>query len=591
LSLLVAISLLLFLPAAVRLLPRTAAQPSDGPAGASLPQLAQNPRLSDTPAEDPAAGSHKHYLADPSAQGAGPAGQLAPRLQNLGTHTFTVTTQSKRAQLFIDQGLNLAYAFNHAEAGRAFREAARLDPDCAMAYWGQALVLGPNINATMDPRDEPAALELTQKALARKGNASPREQAYIDALGRRYSGRSDDRAARDREYAAAMRQVALRFPDDLDAAALWIESEMNLRPWNYWQRDGRPQDGMADVMAHTERVLERAPNHPGALHLYIHLMEAMHPDKAVPAADRLLPLMPSAGHLVHMPSHIYQRVGRYDLAIHSNRLAIVADEDYITQCRAQGMYPMAYYPHNVHFLWFSSTFDGQSRVAIEAAKKVASGIDDRMLAETPMLAGFRVVPYFALARFAKWDEVLSEPAPPESNAFLTGAWQYVRGLALVAKGRLADADRELQALRQTLSDKGLEAPLFSPNTGGAVLAIAPEVLAGEIAAARGQFDAAVAHLERAVRLEDGLVYTEPSEWHYPPRQALGAVLLKAGRPAEAETVYWEDLRRNRDNGWALYGVWQALAAQGRQDEAAVVERRFRKAWARADVALTASRLM
>jgi tetratricopeptide (TPR) repeat protein len=537
----------------------------------------------------PAVASHKHYEADSRAEQAGPQGQLAPRLQNLGTHVFPVTTTSPRAQLYINQGVRLAWAFNHAEAGRAFREAARLDPKCAMAYWGQALVLGPNINAVMDPKDEPKAYELGQKALAMKSRVPPREQAYIEALAERYSGRPEDRRARDEAYAAAMKRMVQKFPRDLDAASLYIESMMNLRPWDYWRRDGQPQPGYAEVIAFTEQVLAKAPNHPGALHLYIHLMESTRPDKAIQAADRLLPLMPAAGHMVHMPSHIYHRVGMYERSIHSNELAVAADEDYITQCRAQGMYPMAYYPHNVHFLWWSTSFDGQSARAIAAANKVAGGITDAMLAETPLLAGFRVIPYYALARFGHWDEVLALPAPPASSPFLTGAWHYVRGLAFVATGKLEEADKEVEGTRRVLDDKALEAPLFSPNTSRAVLSIAPEVLAGEIAAARRDYDAAVLHLERAVRLEDGLVYTEPSEWHYPPRQALGAVLLAAGRASEAETVYWEDLRRNPENGWSLFGLRQALEAQGKSQQAAQIAARFKDAWSRADVTLQASR--
>jgi tetratricopeptide (TPR) repeat protein len=535
------------------------------------------------------AATHKHYDVDPRAMQPGPDGQLAPRLQNLGTHVFPVTTKSERAQRFVNQGVNLAWAFNHGEAGRAFREAARLDPSCVMAYWGQALVLGPNINAVMDAKDEPKARELAQKALSMKAAATPREQALIEALAVRYTANPDDRRRNDEAYAAAMKQVVERFPDDLDATALYIEAMMNLRPWDYWQRDGQPQQGYAEIMALTERVLEQAPQHPGALHLYIHLMESMAPHKAVTAADRLLPLMPAAGHMVHMPSHIYHRVGRYQDAIRSNELAVAADEDYITQCRAQGMYPMAYYPHNVHFLWWSTTFDGQSARAIEAAKKVAGGITDAMLAEAPLLAGFRVVPYWALARFGRWDEVLALPAPPATSPFLAGARHYVRGLALVAKGSLPEAEAELAALRGLMDDKGLDAPLFSPNLSRTVLAIGPEVLAGEIAAAKRDYATAIAHLERAVRLEDGLVYTEPTEWHFPPRQALGAVLLAAGRAPEAETVYWEDLRRNPANGWSLYGAWQALLAQGKKDQAAVAEARFKQAWSRADVTLTASR--
>jgi tetratricopeptide (TPR) repeat protein len=541
-----------------------------------------------TDASAGAQGSHKHYEHSDEANQVGPGGQIAPRLQNLGPHTFPVSTKNKDAQRFINQGLNLAYAFNHAEARRAFREAARLDPSLAIAYWGQALVLGPNINAMMESSEEPQALELAQKAISLKGKASPREQALIEALSKRYSGDAKERKVNDKEYSEAMREVHRRFPDDLDIAMLYVESVMDLRPWGYWTRDGQPYEGTAEIVALTEEVMRRNPKHPGALHMYIHLMEAHHAAKAEAAADALLTLMPAAGHMVHMPAHIYQRVGRYQDAIRSNELAVRADEDYITQCRAQGLYPMGYYPHNIHFLWFAATADGQSAKAIESARKVATKIDDETLKQMPMLAGFRVVPYLALARFGKWDEMLKQPEPPP-NAYLRGTWRYARGLAFVAKNQLAAAEQELAKVNELLTDKSLDGPLFSPNVSRNILAIGPEVLGGEIAAARGEYEKAIAHLERAVRLEDALVYTEPSEWHYPPRHALGAILLEAGRAAEAETVYWEDLRRNRDNGWALFGLAQALRAQNKTDEAAFVEARFKKAWERADVTLTASR--
>jgi tetratricopeptide (TPR) repeat protein len=538
---------------------------------------------------DKSAPNHVHYKESAEQSQASPTGAVAPRLQKLGNHQFPVTTKNKPAQLFINQGLNLSYAFNHAEAGRAYREAARLDPNLAMAYWGEALALGPNINAPMDPANEPKALEAIKKAQALKAKASPREQALIDALAQRYSGRAEDRRARDRAYADAMRKVHLQFPNDQDIAMLYVESVMDLRPWGYWTRDGVPYERTAEIVALTERVIVRNPQHPGALHLYIHLMEAYEPAKAESAADRLLTLMPAAGHMVHMPAHIYQRVGRYADAARSNELAIAADEDYISQCRAQGLYPMAYYPHNLHFLWFAATADGRSKLAIEAARKTASKVDDETLKAVPLLAGFRVVPYLALTRFGKWDEMLREPEPPATNAYLRGTWHYARGTAFVGKGQTDEAKDELEKLNAIMADKSLDQPLFSPNTGRAILSIAQEVLAGEIAAAKKNYDQAVVHLERAVRLEDALVYTEPSEFHYPPRHALGAVLLEAKRPAEAETVYWEDLKRNRENGWALFGLVQALKAQGKNDDAALVEARLKKAWARADVTLTASR--
>ena len=540
---------------------------------------------------DPAAaGSHQHYTEADQATQAGPGGELAPRLQNLGTHTFRVSTTHAGAQRFMNQGLNLAYAFNHAEARRAFREAARLDPNLAMANWGQALVLGPNINALMEPNDEPHALELVRKAQSQKANATPRERALIDALATRYSGTPEHRTTNDRAYADAMRKVHERFPADPDIAMLYVESMMDLRPWGYWMPDGRPHEGTAEIVALTEQVMRTHPKHPGALHMYIHLIEPTStPERAEKAADTLLTLMPAAGHMVHMPSHIYQRVGRYADAMKSNRLAVEADEDYITQCRAQGLYPMGYYPHNVHFLWFAASADGQSTVALEAARKVASKVPDAQLAELPMLAGFRVVPYWTLVRFGRWQEMLKEPEPAAGSAFLRGAWHYARGQAFVATGDPDAAARELTALEALLPDKSLDQPLFSPNTGRAILSIGPPVLRGEIAAARGDYPTAIARLEEAVRLEDALVYTEPSEWHSPPRLALGAVLLEAGRPAEAETVYWDDLRRNRDNGWALFGLARALRAQGKTPQAEIVETRFTKAWARADVTLPASR--
>ncbi len=540
--------------------------------------------------EPAAAGTHKHYDEPAQADQPGPGGELAPRLQNLGAHTFRVSTTHASAQRFVNQGLNLGYAFNHAEARRAFREAARLSPTLAMAYWGQALVLGPNINALMEPNDEPHALELVRKAQSLKAKASPRERALIDALATRYSGSPEHRVTNDRAYADAMRKVHERFPADPDIAMLYVESMMDLRPWGYWMPDGRPHEGTAEIVALTERVMRAHPKHPGALHMYIHLIEPTStPERAEKAADTLLTLMPAAGHMVHMPSHIYQRVGRYADAMTSNRLAAQADEDYITQCRAQGLYPMAYYPHNVHFLWFAASADGQSGVAIEAARKVAANVPDAQLAELPLLAGFRVVPYWAMLRFGRWQEVLKEPEPPAASAFLRGAWHYARGQAFVATGSHDAAARELAALEALLPDKSLDLPLFSPNTGRAILSIGPAVLRGEIAAARGDFPTAIARLEEAVRLEDALVYTEPAEWQSAPRLALGAILLEAGRPAEAETVYWEDLRRNRDNGWALFGLAQALRAQGKTGQAEIVEARFAKAWARADVTLTASR--
>jgi tetratricopeptide (TPR) repeat protein len=538
---------------------------------------------------------HPHY--GQSQQADSDDHQSAPKLLNLGSHTFPVSTQNKLAQRYVNQGLNLAYAFNHAEAGRAFREAARLDPSLAMAYWGEALALGPNINAAMRPEDELPALKLVAKAASLDARSSPRERVLIAALQKRYSGNAENRKANDKVYASAMRDAHHRFPQDPDIAMLYVESMMNIRPWGYWMNDGYPLEGTVEIVGITEEVMRRNPKHPGAVHFYIHLIEPTNmPERAEKAADTLLTLMPDAGHAVHMPSHIYLRVGRYADAIKSNQLAIEADQRYFAQRPAQSgeskeqeLYPVIYFTHNMHFLWAAATADGQSRTAIESARKVAGVIDDAVLKEVPVTAIFRVVPYWALARFGRWNEMLQEPVPSSDNAFVKGGWHYARGLAFTAMRQLPEAEKELAALREIMNDASLDGPLLSLNTARAILRIGPEVLAGEIAAARGQFDSAIAHLDRAVRLEDALAYTEPPEWQAPSRLALGAILLESGHPAEAETVYWEELRRNRNNGWALFGLLQALRAQNQDGEAALVEARFKKAWERADVQLSASR--
>jgi tetratricopeptide (TPR) repeat protein len=521
-------------------------------------------------------------------------GQIAPRLQNLGDHKFPVTTSSARAQLFINQGMMLTYGFNHVEASRSFREAARLDPECAMAYWGLAYVLGPNINLAMPPEAEPQAYEMIQKAMALKKGASEREQAYIEALATRYSGEAkSNRTSLDRVYAEAMRQLHEHYPDDLDAATLYAEALMDLRPWNYWTRDMQPYPETTVIHRMLESVLARNPNHPGAIHLYIHSVEFARPELAEAGAQRLWKLAPGAGHLVHMPSHIFRRVGRYADASQSNEDAITADEDYIVQCRAQGVYPLAYYPHNIHFLWDSATMEGRSHVAIEAARKSASSIPEGAWREVPLLHQFLVAPLFAYTRFGKWDLILSEPRPPEDSPFWTGTWHFARGLAFTARGKLDQADQELDSLHRIAAQKSLDdvRVTFSRNGAKAILDIATEVLAGELAAKRGDYDNAIARLHRAILLEDNLIYNEPPDWHVPVRQSLGAVLLAAERSAEAESIYWQDLNQNRENGWSLFGLMQSLQAQGKAEQSVVIEARFRKAWDRADVTLTASRFM
>jgi len=519
-------------------------------------------------------------------------GQLAPRLQNLGDHVFPVTTRSERAQLFINQGVNLLFGFNHREADRSFKEAARLDPDCAMAYWGMALALGPNINMPMNPKDEPLARELIEKALALKQNISAKEKGYIEALATRYPDtEASDREQYDIAYAEAMKQLHQQFPDDLDIATFYAEALMDLSPWNYWSRDGKPYPNTVVVMNLLESVIKQQPNHPGAIHLYIHTVEYRRPGLAEAGADRLRSLVPGAGHLVHMPSHIYRRIGRYHDASVSNEAAIAADEDYITQCRAQGVYPLAYYPHNIHFLWDSTTMEGRSKVAIAAAEKASISIPEGIWRDIPLLHQFLVAPLFAYTRFGQWDTILASPQPPEDSLFWTGIWHYARGLAYTAKGDLDGADNERMLLEEIAAKDEMAdyRVTFSRNGAQAILDIAVAVLSGEIDARRGNIDQAVASLHRGALLEDNLIYNEPPDWHVPVRQVLGAVLLDAGRAAEAEAIYWQDLEQNRENGWALFGLMKSLQAQGKSAEAAAVEERFNRAWSEADITLASSR--
>jgi tetratricopeptide (TPR) repeat protein len=535
-----------------------------------------------TPAAAPV---HKHYEAPAVVQVPEPGKPIAPRLQNLGVHTFKVTTKSARAQLFINQGVNLAYGFNHAEAARAFAEAARLDPNCAMAYWGHALVLGPNINASMEPADEPKALELVKQAVALKPRVTARERAYIDALAQRYTGKPEDRATANRAFADAMRKVSKAYPADLDAKTIFAEALMDLRPWNYWTRDGQAYPETPEIQQSLEQVLQKHPKHPGALHYWIHLWEPTDtPERAEAEADRLLPLMPGAGHVVHMPAHIYMRVGRHADVVRSNQMAVKADEDYITQCRAQGIYPLGYYPHNIHFVWMGATASGQRKVALDAARKVAAAIPDEALGTVPILQGFLVVPYWAMVRFSQWQDILNDKGPRHVSPFTRGAWRYARAMAFIGTDRVSEAEQELADLKTVVDDPTLKGQVtFSQNSGYAVLRIATEVVAGEIAAKRKDWDRAVLHLDRAIRFEDSLIYQEPPDWHAPVRQNLGAVLVAAGRADEAEAVYWEDLKKNPENGWSLFGLMQALKAQAKHDEAARVQKRFEKAWKEADV--------
>ncbi len=503
----------------------------------------------------------------------------APLFNDLGDHQHSITTASLDAQRYFNQGLTLAFAFNHAEAERSFRYAAMLDPQCAMCWWGVAFVLGPNLNAPMVPNASAAAWEAVQKAQALATKATPREQAYIAAVAQRYAEEPPaDRASLDRAFANAMRDVARQYPDDPDASALFTEALMDLTPWNYYDKGGkslRPET--IEIVTTLESVLRRDPEHAWAIHLYIHATEASdNPARAESYADTLGSLVPGAGHLVHMPAHTYLRIGRYHDAVLANERATAADNSYISQCHAQGTYAVGYVPHNHHFLYSAASMAGNSAEAMKGAAGAAE-----MAAHDPNSAKddqrFAAQPLFAAVRFGKWQEILDAQPPQEGLDHYTGVWHYARGRAFVGTGALDRAAAELVAL-QKIAGKD------------AVLNIAVEVLAGEVAARRGDATKAVAQLEKGVELEDAMPYREPADWLYPVRHSLGAVLLAGGQATAAEAVYREDLRRNPENGWALYGLMQALDAQAKKAESAEVKERFDQAWAHADITLTASRI-
>ncbi|WP_413934119.1 hypothetical protein [Nitrospira sp. BLG_1] len=507
-----------------------------------------------------------------------------PLYNDLGSHHKRISTKSSAAQQYFDQGLRFAYGFNHTEAIRSFTHAVGLDPSCALCYWGIALAYGPHVNAPMDRASGVAAYEAVQKALSLKSHASAHERAYIDALAQRYEADPPtDRARLDTSYSQAMEKVAKTYPKDLDAATLYAESLMDLRPWNYWKPDGRPYPGTTEIVHQLERVLARNPNHPGACHYYIHAVEAVNPKAAVPCAERLARLMPGEGHMVHMPAHIYIRVGRWNDAIQANQHAIHSDEVFIEGQHPMGVYPLAYYPHNIHFLAFASTMAGRSAQAIEAADTLTSKVNLDAARQVGMLQ--EMLPYhvLTLTTFGKWDEVLAAPLPPEDIRFSYAMAQYARGVAHAAKAEWADARAALDNV--TASD----AATPQGAEGKTALSIAVQALSGEIAVRRGEVDAAITHFQEAVKIEDAGLYFEPPKWYYPVRHSLGAALLKAGRSAEAEMVYREDLRRFPENGWSLFGLAQALRAQGKKDDATATDARFRKAWPDADVTLTASR--
>lgn len=510
-----------------------------------------------------------------------PFAPLAPAFNYNWDHNFPISTQSKEAQKFFNQGLFFTFAFNHAEAERAFREAARLDPNCAMAHWGIALTLGPNINRPMRESVMADAYAAAQEAMRLRGACTPKEKAMIEAIAVRYAENPpQNRQSLDQAYADAMRLVAHRFREDLDILALFAESLMDTTPWDYWHKDGTPKYVTKEIHRTLEYIIDQDPSHPGGNHYYIHSMEEFQPDKAEASADHLKQSKFVSGHLVHMPSHIYVRMGRYEDANSANVEGIALDEDYIEQCQAQGFYPAQYYPHNLHFLWFGASMNGQKTLAMDAARKTANK------GEGPP---FESIPLYAYLRFGEWQQILSEKKPSaDSHLYMKVLWQYAQGMALAKTGQTAAAKSALKKLRKILKSRKMRnlPKGFIPFQGLGQLCSLH--LSAELAGTAGQVEEKVRLLQQSVAVQDDFRYTEPPFFFLEMRQALGAALLEAKRAEEAEQVYRKELARFPNNGWSLYGLMESLKAQGKSEEAEDIHGQFEKAWAKADIEITAS---
>lgn len=517
----------------------------------------------------------------------------APMISGLGDHHFKVTTSVPEAQQYFDQGLRLLYGFNHCEAERSFLEAARLDPSCAMAYWGVAMSLGTNYNVPAAEVRNRSAYKAAQTALSLDGQVTPIERALIHATAARFSdpppATSEQQLAVDTAYSDKMQAAAAKFPNNADVLTLYAESMMNLRPWDLWKKDGTPQPRTLEIVATLERAIELDEEHPGANHLYIHAVEASgQPERAVASADRLRTLMPAAGHLVHMPSHTYIRVGRYADAAETNRKAIAADMAYLKLAAPEGVYK-ALVTHNYEFLWSALLMEGRKAEALATARAAAANIDPVLLSLLPGMDSSLVAVQMTYLRFGDWQAALREPAPREDQPYATAISHYIRAVAAARLGKISRAEREMAFVEKAaddLKDEPKGALRFNPD--GPILRVA--VLAGqaEIALARGSFDDGIALLMSAVAAEDALAYSEPPDWAFPVRHRLAEALLDQGKAAQAERVYREDLELHPNNGWALHGLADSLRAQGKMSEAERIQRQFETTWALADVKLASA---
>ncbi|HEV7820051.1 MAG TPA: hypothetical protein VGO84_02655, partial [Burkholderiales bacterium] len=504
-----------------------------------------------------------------------------PLVDGLGDRTIRITTSSKLAQRYFDQGYRLAWAFNHDEALRAFRKAQRIDPSCAMCFWGEAWVLGPNINMPMEPKANAAALAAIERARGLAAHAARRERALVAALSTRYSAAANtNRAELDAAYAAKMRKVANDFRDDLEIATLYADALMNVSPWDYWQSGGKKlRAPVADLVPMLERVLRKDPDHAGAIHMYIHTVEASeNPKRAERYADKLAALAPNAGHLVHMPAHIYFRVGRYRDSLATNVKAVEVDERYIASRKPSGVYPLGYYPHNVHFVMVSAQMGGDGHTVLASADKLGALIPAEAAREVLMLQPVKAAPYFAHAQFSDRAAVMALSDPGKDLPYVQTAWRYARGVTLAQTGDAKGAARELSEIERIVATTDFKAFEASKIPAKEVGQIAAHVLRARIAQAGKDLDAAVRELQSAIAIQDTLPYMEPAYWYYPVRQSLGAILFLKGDAEAARQVFGETLLRTPNNAWALYGLGQAYERQGLKREAQAVEQRFARTW-------------
>jgi tetratricopeptide (TPR) repeat protein len=518
-----------------------------------------------------------------------------PLLDGLGDLHFPISTKSKLAQRYFDQGLILSYAFNHKEAIRSFQSVTMLDPNCAMGFWGIANASGPHVNKPMDTDDNAQAWRALQQAIALSINATAKEQAMIEALSKRYQEKfQEDRSGLDKDYAEAMRDLIKKFPDDLDLQTMFAESLMDTTPWDYWLKDRSPKPATEEALRALKFVLSRNPDHPGANHFYIHAVEAgPTPEAGLPSADRLRNFAPHAGHLVHMPSHIYIRTGQFSDAILANEKAVKADREYLRQTRAQGFYPGVYYPHNIHFLWWALMFEGRSKESMKRANEAALYAVENYCGPKKVLEAprFRHLPWLTMLRFGKMEKILDVPRPAATNDFLIdrAVWHFARGLAFVSQTDAAEAAMKEQTALAEIADsdeaKKLDSPGFPVSS---VLAVAKHWLAGRVAESQGNPETAVRELTKAVEIEDAIPYMEPAYWPLNVRPALGAVLLRDGNPKRAEEIFREDLKHLPRNGWGLLGLETSLRAQNRNEAADVVQRQFKETWKNADTKLDVS---